>query len=204
MNRIDNLNTGRGTRAATILVPALLLILGMSGVVAKPTLGLETARRQRAEVEGREGEFERERLRRAEFESQGGSERLAQLRAAVTRVIPARMSALDLQNIVVLMARRHAIDVQTIEIGNALETDFEPIEDRILAVNVHARGVGTLGGFVNFVEGVQAAGVAACVLDCTLSRMQTDDPRFEFRITLSFHHRDTLLAAMDESQRGDA
>ncbi|MDZ4771541.1 MAG: hypothetical protein SGI72_00250 [Planctomycetota bacterium] len=203
MSRIDNLQAGRGARATTVIVPAVLLILGTSGVVAKPTLGLDAARRQRVQAEQREHEFGLERERALEFERMGGIRRIEEARAAVVATVPARLSALDLQNIVVLVARSTHIDLQTIEIGNPLETTFATTLDRVVANEASLRGGGTLSDIVAFVEGVQGLGLAVSVVESKFSRMTASDPRFEFQITLSFHHRDALLPAVDEELAGE-
>jgi len=188
MSRIDNLQAGRGARATTVIVPAVLLILGTSGVVAKPTLGLDAARRQRVQAEQREHEFGLERERALEFERMGGIRRIEEARAAVVATVPARLSALDLQ---------------TIEIGNPLETTFATTLDRVVANEASLRGGGTLSDIVAFVEGVQGLGLAVSVVESKFSRMTASDPRFEFQITLSFHHRDALLPAVDEELAGE-
>ncbi len=202
MNHFDNLRAGRSARAATLIVPAVLLIIGTSGVVAKPALGLEAARRQRAEAELREREFALEAQRASEFERMGGIERIEAARAAVESSVPTSLSRLDLQNILVLVARSKHVQVQTIEIGNPIDTAFAVLDDRIVATQANLRGSGALADVVAFVEGVQALDLAAAVAEFKVSRMTATDPRYEFRITLSFHHRDALRASGGEERTG--
>lgn len=203
MSRIDNLQAGRGARAATVIVPAVLLILATSGVVLKPTLGLDAARRQRVEAEQRERDFAHESDRAREFERIGGIERIEAARAAVIATIPTRMSALDLQNILVLVARKNQVELQTVEIGNPIETEFATCLDRVVAVEAGLRGSGALGDLVSFVDGVQGLGLAVSVSEARFSRMTPTDPKFEFRITLSFHHRAEAQPAADEERAGE-
>jgi hypothetical protein len=151
MNHFDNLRAGRSARAATLIVPAVLLIIGTSGVVAKPALGLEAARRQRAEAELREREFALEARRASEFERMGGIERIEAARAAVESSVPTSLSRLDLQNILVLVARSKHVQVQTIEIGNPIDTAFAVLDDRIVATQANLRGSGALADVVAFV-----------------------------------------------------
>lgn len=198
MNRVDNLHAGRGTRAATVIVPAVLLILGTSGVVAKPTFGFEAARRQRAEAAMREHELELERARATRLERQGGSALIETARSTVASLVPTRMSALALQNILVLVAAKHQVELETIEIGSELETTFATLDDRIAVVEAELSGSATLGDFVAFIDGVQALRLAGSVSKTRIARPTPGDARFEFRTTFTFHHRAAPRPLPDE------
>lgn len=202
MNRIDNRRAGAWTRAATVIVPATLLVLGTTGVVAKPTLGLEAARRQRAEAEERTRAFEVERDRMAQFERLGGLSRIATATRAVEALVPRALSALDLQNIVLLVARRDHVDLQTVEIGEPLETTFPGIDDRIVAVGVAVRGSATFQDLVRFTDDIRGLGLAASIVECRISRARPGDKQLELQLTLSFHHRDEPMSAANETAAG--
>lgn len=203
MTSIANVKSGRITRAAGIVVPAVLMILGTTGVVVKPNLGLEAARALHRDARAREIEFEAESQRAQRFERAGGTERLAQAMTEITRRIPEQATPLELHSVIALTARHDRLALTAIEIGEARDADFESIDDRITLTPVEVKGRGTLGDAVSFVADLRGAGCAVAINECTLARILPDDPAFDFKLSLSFHQRAELARVGSASHRGD-
>lgn len=204
MKHDDNLKAGRLGRSAWILVPAVVAIVGTSGVVSKPAFQIEHLRSRRAQAEARVVALQAERQRAEELAGFAAGADVAGLHRRVESLVPDPISSLDTHALVALAARRSGWVLESIEIGDPAPAPYPVLGDRVLATRVDLRGVGSLEAIARTVESLQAAGLAVTVVEATLARSPTPGALFEARVTLSFHHRVPADVAVSAERRGDS
>lgn len=199
---VGNVNPGRLLRSTWFLIPALIAIIAVSGVTAKPVLGLGNARVLHDVARKRLLAYRSERARAVSFARDDGLVRLADTLREIQGVIPSETSPLVLHSLVQIVARRRGLALESVEITPPRETDFEVILDRVIVTAAEVRGAGTLEALSGILVDLSAAGHPCALSAFSLARRDPSDAVFEIRATLGFWQRAPLLLPKDPSPQG--
>lgn len=191
----DSARSGAASRAAWFAVPALVAIVGTSGVTVRPVLEKHAAARELELANRRARSFEAARLDAERFEAAGGMARLDAALAAVTEVLPQRIAPVEIAALCGLIAERHGIALDGTTLGEPRETHYAVLGDRVVAIDAELTGRATLAALARIVPDLRAAGLPCAVIEASLARRDPAAEVFDFRLTLELCRRAERLAA---------
>jgi len=199
---IQNFRSGALRRSAWVAVPAVAAILGVSGVTVRPILGLDAAQLMRQEAAARLAACNAMRATADHLAASGVEARIELATKSVAALLPGEISAVEVHGLLQVLARRHAVLLQSVEIGITRDTSFVELEDRVVMLEVGLRGAGTLEGLNALVEDARTVGLPVSVNELTLTRAQPNEPQFEFRLMLGICHRAPKLGVRTSQGQG--
>ncbi len=127
-----------------------------------------------------------EKLRRecAEFESQGGFSKLAELKHETSGCLPRELSRIDLHGALTLLAQVSGMELKTLSVGELSATDFAQLDDAVGRCEVSLSARGGLQALSNLVELLRQLGYPTAVLDFRLKLVEAEGSRFDIHATL--------------------
>ncbi len=204
MREVSNLKNGHAARAAALLVPTGFVILALSGVAAKPAMGLKHARDSRELARQRAERCELERERFAEFEAARGFERLSEAVARIDGLVPQRISELDAHSAVRVVAEAHGLALESVSVGELVDPGLPRADDMVAMQRIQVSGVGELTDAVATVATLRELGFPVAVLECTFTRVREPSTSFSMYVTLGLFQSVPLPDESEEqpSQEG--
>lgn len=200
----DCVRRGRAARAGWFVVPALVALVGTSGVTVRPMIGRLAAHEELELARRRHRLHESARLDAERFEAAGGMAQLEAAHAALENLLPARVAPVEVSALCGLVAQRHGIALESVRISEPRETEHAVLVDRVVALDVEVAGRATLAAIGRIAPDLRAAGFPCAVREASLARREPADPLFHFRIALElFRRAEPLPAALEAAHDAD-
>ena len=195
---INNLRSLAWGRAAMLCVPCILSLFALTGITARPMLGIAAATMELRAAESRVDQLQLERARLDEFVKAEGFERSAEALRRLRAYIPADDGPVRVHGLVRLAAERTGIELATLDVGQLEGTGLVGERDRVVERRVRVGGQAGLTAITRLVETLRGLGLPTAVRSISIHRESPQEPRFHFAITLGLLHTAPLEASKEE------
>ena len=181
---VSNARSGRFPRAAWIAVPAVLSVLMLGGVTARPVLDLTDAREARAGALEREARWRAARAEHDELAAARLGPRLVEALEELRACVPTTVGPLEAHSLLRVLAKDAGFELTSLNVGEPSDVGLAGATDRIEAIEVRLGGTCTPAGPRRFVDGVPSLGQPCSVRELGLQRDSARDRRFDARLCL--------------------
>jgi hypothetical protein len=167
--RMSNVPRGLWLRAAGIVAPSLVALLGLAGVTAPPALSIRDAREALEYASSRSEEYTRELVLAQRYSEQSLERRASEVLDALRSKTPAHLDIVVAQGAVQLACARAGLQLSSLVVGGTRDPLLASTRDRIVVQTFEIVARGTLTASVRLQEELHALGYPSCVLQAQLS-----------------------------------
>ncbi|MCP3917328.1 MAG: hypothetical protein GY711_17415 [bacterium] len=186
--RVHNLRHWHRARAITAIVPALVVPLAIVGLTVQPGMEVVKARNEmRAARElVREAEIVRAESRR--LGGPGQTNTIEQLADELRRMVPNRVTKMEIHSLARVAAGRHGFDLRSIRISDSKDTGIGPDASPVFARDVRLGGKATPSALVLFLDELRTMGLPVTTLDFSMHRDGPASTRFRSELVVGVFH----------------
>lgn len=199
-SRISNLERSVVVRGAALILPALLSILALGGVTARPMIDISDARSALERSEERSARYRTEAALHERYRSEGTLDRSNELIAAARSRVPESCSSVVAHGVVRLASAKLGIELSQLQVALDRDLGLPELDLPIVAREVALSGRARSAQIVALLDELSALGFPNCVFEATLRRSEASDPSFEFHIDLGLLHFTQARRAVAESE----
>ncbi|MBI5433327.1 MAG: hypothetical protein HZA52_10910 [Planctomycetes bacterium] len=181
---VSNARSGRFPRAAWIAVPAVLSMLMLGGVTARPVLDLTDAHAARSQAIEREARWRAARAEHDALTAADAGPRLASALQQLRGYIPTALGPLEAHTLLRVVAADSDIVLTSLQVGEPRDVGLAGSSDRIEALEARLGGSCSPAALVRFVDRVHALGQPCSVRELALQRESADERTFDVRLCL--------------------
>ena len=207
MATLGNVRDRAWLQGAPLLVPAALSLIGLVGVVAFPSLGLQRAHDRLATAEERLREHHHALALREDCDPAVARATALAALGAVRELVPDELPPLLAHAALREAARLSGVELESVEVVEGLPLGLDGEHDSIEALALEITGRARLSELVEVCQRLKAMGLPAAVLELQVRRESAGLERFEFRAELGLLQRvswDSGDATDDPFYEGDA
>jgi hypothetical protein len=173
---ISNLRAGRTRRHALWIGTSVLVALSLAGVSARPALRLRAAERELADAEARFARREAALASLSRYEAGSGPARTRAALARLRGLVPAPLPELELHGCLRLLAQRHGVELETLDLAPPRDAGLERIGDVVALREARFQGRSSLVGLVRMLAALRALERPLAVLEFHLSHAKAGAP----------------------------
>jgi len=182
--RLQNLRAFELTRASIVIVPALLAVLSLGGVTARPLARMARSREAFADATELIARARQERSTYERLCNQFDVEHCSSLTRRLCDLVPQELTPIRIYNVLRLAASAGAIELGSIEMGEELDQGVIVGDSTVVMREVRLTGATTPAMLVAFIDEVRRCGLPTVVLDFSISRSEPGARRFDFLMGL--------------------
>ncbi len=188
LGRMSNVPRGLWLRAAGVVAPSLVALLGLAGVTAPPALSIRDARESLEYASSRSEEYEREQAVAQRYAENALERRALEVLEALRSKTPARLDIVVAQGAVQLACERAGLELSSLAAGATRDPLLASTRDRIVVQTFELVGQGPLAASVRLQEELHALGYPNCVLQAQLSFELESRQRVDVHLRLGLFH----------------
>ena len=187
-SKASNLREGALGRASHWVVGAVVAILGLSGVVVVPAVRVGSAEELLQAAEERAAQFASKRAELTVLEETGARLETEQAVRLLADFLPKEAREIELHSAARLSARSVGMTLDTIGIGESLDTGWPVLDQQIFASVLSLAGETKLAGLVQFTDTLQGLGYPCSVSEFSFTRDNPKSKTFKFRMVVHVYH----------------
>ncbi len=186
--RIGNFQRGFATRGAQLVLPALLSILALGGVTARPALDITAARAALSRSAERVRLYETELALNERYEAEQLLPAATELLAHARAKIPEECSSVVAHGVVRIAAANVGMQFEQLQVALDKDVGVEQLDKPIAALQVSLGGTARVAQITALIDELKRLGFPTCVFEVSLRRAAPAEREFEFHLDLGLLH----------------
>ena len=185
---LTNLKHGALKRSSYLIGGAMVSFVALSGVVAVPTLKVDSAREMLAAAEER---AEHCAVQRRELEAVRRESQTNGIDAALGKLgslVPDAPTEIELHSVARLTAKSVSTTLELIGIGAPRDTGWPVLDRHVFARELTISGSGTIPNIIRLTTTLSELGYPCSVSEYSFTRGQGRASQFKFRMALDVYH----------------
>lgn len=187
--RVEGGRSWQANAYALLVLPAVAVLLGLTGVTSGPLLSVRDARLRYGLAEQELERLRAHALQLVELRRVADPGALRTEAARLDGLLPERLEPLDVFTVLRLAAAAVGLGLDAIELGVRYDLAAEVHGETVYMQGVRVTAEAEPAVLVSFVDAVRTAGFPTAVLELSMARVSTRRPAFQTVLHLGLLHR---------------